>query len=54
MPIEVDDERELVERVRAGGREAFTRLVRQYDRHIYRLALNITEDPSEQAGISAR
>ena len=42
MPINLDNEWELVERARAGNHEAFTGLARQYDRHIYRLGLNIT------------
>lgn len=54
MPINLDNQRELVERARACDHEEFTRLVRQGDRHIYRLALNITEDPLEEADISAR
>jgi RNA polymerase sigma-70 factor (ECF subfamily) len=42
MPTHLDNEATLVADARAGDAQAFTRLVRQYDRNIYRVALNIT------------
>jgi RNA polymerase sigma-70 factor (ECF subfamily) len=42
MPTHLANETELVEAARKGDAEAFTILVNQYDRNIYRLALNIT------------
>lgn len=42
MPTHLDNEATLVADAREGDTEAFTTLVKQYDRHIYRLALNIT------------
>jgi RNA polymerase sigma-70 factor (ECF subfamily) len=47
MPTHLENESALVAEARAGGHEAFTRLIRQYDRHIYRLALNITGNPAD-------
>ena len=42
MPTHSDNEDVLVEEARAGNANSFTTLINQYDRHIYRLALNIT------------
>jgi len=42
MPTHLDNEDVLVAEARAGNTESFTTLINQYDRHIYRLALNIT------------
>jgi len=42
MPTHLDNEDVLVAEARAGNAESFTTLINQYDRHIYRLALNIT------------
>src|SRR5215831_15507394 len=42
MPTHLDNENALVAEARAGNAESFTTLINQYDRHIYRLALNIT------------
>ena len=47
MPSHLANEGELVRRSQSGDHEAFTTLVRQYERHIYRLALNITRDPTD-------
>lgn len=47
MPTHLANEGELVHRARSGDHEAFATLVRQYERQIYRLALNITRDPAE-------
>jgi len=47
MPTHLENEGVLVRRAQAGDHEAFTTLVRQYERHIYRLALNITKDPAD-------
>jgi len=42
MPTHLPNEAALVSAAKAGDTAAFTTLVRQYDRNIYRLALNIT------------
>ena len=42
MPTHLDNEEVLVAEARAGNPESFATLINQYDRHIYRLALNIT------------
>jgi RNA polymerase sigma-70 factor, ECF subfamily len=42
MPTHLENEAALVAEARSGNTEAFSTLVRQYDRYIYRLALNIT------------
>jgi RNA polymerase sigma-70 factor, ECF subfamily len=42
MPTHLDNEEVLVAEARAGNAESFAALINQYDRHIYRLALNIT------------
>jgi RNA polymerase sigma-70 factor, ECF subfamily len=42
MPTHLDNENVLVAEARAGNAESFATLINQYDRHIYRLALNIT------------
>ncbi|MBI4165966.1 MAG: sigma-70 family RNA polymerase sigma factor [Acidobacteria bacterium] len=47
MPTHLENEGVLVRRAQAGDHEAFAMLVRQYERHIYRLALNITKDPTD-------
>ena len=47
MPTHLANEGELVRRAQSGDHEAFATLVRQYERHIYRLALNITRDPTD-------
>jgi len=47
MPTHLANETELVEAARGGDAEAFTTLVNQYDRNIYRLALNITGNPED-------
>ncbi|HEV2494702.1 MAG TPA: sigma-70 family RNA polymerase sigma factor [Terriglobia bacterium] len=47
MPTHLENEATLVADARAGKTEAFTTLVRQYDRYIYRLALNITGNPQD-------
>ena len=47
MPTHLANETELVEAARNGDAEAFTTLVNQYDRNIYRLALNITGNPDD-------
>lgn len=59
MPTHLDDETTLVAEARGGNAEAFTTLVNQYDRNIYRLALNITgnredaEDVLQEAFLKA-
>lgn len=47
MPVHLENEATLVAEARAGDAEAFTTLVHQYDRNIYRLALNITGKPED-------
>lgn len=47
MAVHLDNETELVAQAQTGDNEAFTALVKQYDRHIYRLALNITRNPED-------
>jgi RNA polymerase sigma-70 factor, ECF subfamily len=42
MPTHLDNEDVLVAEARAGNSDSFATLINQYDRHIYRLALNIT------------
>jgi RNA polymerase sigma-70 factor (ECF subfamily) len=42
MPTHLENEATLVAQAQAGNDAAFSTLVRQYDRYIYRLALNIT------------
>ena len=42
MPAHLENESTLVAEARAGSSDAFTTLLNQYDRNIYRLALNIT------------
>ena len=42
MPVHLENEATLVAEARDGNAEAFTTLVNQYDRNIYRLALHIT------------
>ena len=59
MPTHLENEATLVAEARAGNAEAFTTLVHQYDRNIYRLALNITgkqedaEDVLQEAFLKA-
>ncbi|HVB40564.1 MAG TPA: sigma-70 family RNA polymerase sigma factor [Terriglobales bacterium] len=43
----VDDDQELLQRVRAGDREAFYTLVSRYERPLYRSALAITRSPAD-------
>lgn len=47
MPTHLENEAALVAEAQAGKTEAFTTLARQYDRYIYRLALNITGNPQD-------
>ncbi|MCI0423895.1 MAG: sigma-70 family RNA polymerase sigma factor, partial [Acidobacteria bacterium] len=47
MPTHLENETGLVAEARSGSAEAFTILVRQYDRNIYRLALNITHNKED-------
>jgi len=59
MPTHLANETELVTKARAGDVDAFSTLVRQYDRYIYRLALHITgnqedaEDVLQEAMLKA-
>lgn len=47
MPVHLDNEATLIVEAQGGSHEAFTALVKQYDRYIYRLALNITRNPED-------
>ncbi len=47
MPNHLENEATLVANARAGNAEAFTSLVNQYERNIYRLALSITANPED-------
>ncbi|MFQ5662759.1 MAG: sigma-70 family RNA polymerase sigma factor [Terriglobia bacterium] len=47
MPTHLENEATLVADAQAGDAEAFTTLVHQYDRNIYRLALNITANQED-------
>ncbi|MDA2913501.1 sigma-70 family RNA polymerase sigma factor [Acidobacteriia bacterium AH_259_A11_L15] len=59
MPAHLENEVTLIAAARAGNGEAFTTLVNQYDRNIYRVALNITgkqedaEDVLQEAFLKA-
>ena len=44
VPAPQDNEAQLVEAARAGDTGAFTELVNRYDRRIFRLAMNITQN----------
>lgn len=46
-PVENNDEQALVERARAGDTQAFTQLVNRYERKIFRLARNITQNDED-------
>jgi len=47
MPTHLDNEAAVVAEAQVGNHEAFATLVRQYDRHLYRLTLNITRNPED-------
>lgn len=47
MATHLDNETELVTQAKQGDHQAFATLVKQYERNIYRLALNFVRDPSE-------
>jgi len=47
IPVEAFDEAQLVDRAREGDAGAFTDLVNRYDRKIYRLAKNITQNSED-------
>lgn len=47
MVTHLDNETALVAEARAGNANAFATLLNQYERHIYRLALNITSNPED-------
>ena len=59
MPTHLENEATLVAEARGGSSDAFTTLLRQYERNIYRLALNITgnqedaEDVMQEAFLKA-
>ena len=46
-PLENNEEQDLVERARTGDASAFTRLVEKYERKIFRLARNITQNDED-------
>ena len=47
LDASVFDETPLVQRAKAGDTEAFSELVRKYERKIYRLAKNITQNDED-------
>ena len=47
MPAHLDNEAEVVAEARAGNHGAFATLVKQYNHHIYRIALNITRNTED-------
>lgn len=47
MPVHLDDETTLIIEAQSGNNDAFAELARQYERHVYRLALNITRNPED-------
>ena len=47
VPAPQDNEAQLVEAARAGDTGAFTELVNRYDRRIFRLAMNITQNKED-------
>jgi RNA polymerase sigma-70 factor (ECF subfamily) len=47
MAVHLENETALVAQAQTGDNGAFTELVKLYDRHIYRLALNITRNPED-------
>ena len=47
MPVHLEDEATLVAQAQSGDDDAFVALMRQYERHIYRLGLNITRNPED-------
>jgi len=47
MPSHLENEPQLVAQARAGNQEAFATLFGQYDRYIYRLAVNITRNEQD-------
>lgn len=47
MPIHLENEPTLVAQAQEGDHDAFAALVKQYDRHLYRLAFNITRNPED-------
>lgn len=59
MPTHLENESTLVAEARGGSEAAFTTLLRQYDRNIFRLAMNITgnqedaEDVMQEAFLKA-
>lgn len=59
MPVHLENETTLVAEARAGNAAAFATLVGQYDRNVYRVALNITgnredaEDAMQEAFLKA-
>lgn len=51
MPVHLDNEKALVAEARAGSGEAFATLLNQYDRRLFRLALNITANQQDAADV---
>ncbi len=47
MPVHLENEATLVAEAKEGNAEAFTVLVNQYERNIFRLALNITSNKED-------
>jgi RNA polymerase sigma-70 factor (ECF subfamily) len=51
MPAHLENEKTLVADARAGNGDAFATLVNQYDRRLFRLALNITGNQEDAADV---
>ena len=51
MPVHLENEKALVAEARAGSGEAFATLLNQYDRRLFRLALNITANQQDAADV---
>ena len=47
MPVHLENEATLVAKAKEGNAEAFTVLVNQYERNIFRLAMNITSNKED-------
>jgi len=51
MPVHLENEKGLVAEARAGSGEAFATLLNQYDRRLFRLALNIAGNQEDAADV---
>ncbi len=51
MPVHLENEKALVAEAQAGSGEAFATLLNQYDRRLFRLALNVTGNQEDAADV---